>query len=302
MTIEIVLATCNGARYLQAQLDSLLAQDERGWLLLMQDDGSTDGTRDMLAAFAQAHPGRARLLPPAPRKLGAAGNFASLLAATRAPYVMCCDQDDVWMPDKIARSMALMRKLEAEHGAQTPLLLHTDAIVTDAELTSISGSRMAQQKLKPEEVTLARLLVQNVAQGATLLMNRALLDLALPLPPGVRMYDMWLALAAMAAGRMGYLPEPTLHYRQHAANVIGTGRRARLAGVAQVQNLMEANIAQAALLQERLGGRVAPPEEKIIKRFLALAEAGGPKKWLGLIQGGYLREPLWQNAALLLWM
>ena len=112
--IDILLATCNGALYLPEQLDSLLAQTCRGWRLLVRDDGSSDGTREILENYRSRHPDVIMIIPGEGQNLGACGNFSCLLEQSDAPYIMFCDQDDVWLPDKIEITLTAMRELERQ--------------------------------------------------------------------------------------------------------------------------------------------------------------------------------------------
>src|SRR4051812_35853596 len=98
--VDILMATYNGAGYLREQLDSIADQTHRNWRLVVRDDGSTDKTKDILAAFAAAHPGKVKIIDDGKRKLGSGQNFAALMqeaANDRAvKYIMFSDQDDIW--------------------------------------------------------------------------------------------------------------------------------------------------------------------------------------------------------------
>jgi len=220
--VEILLATYNGAHYLQEQLDSLLAQTYANWCLLIRDDGSTDATPTILAGYQKKFPSRIKIVPNDRVNLGASGNFAALLAEAAADYLMFCDQDDVWHPDKIKRTLAEMRRLEKLHGIAIPMLVHTDLTVVDEALRSVADSLWRLQHSDPiGGKELNRLLVQNVATGCTVMINRALRDLALPVPPEAVMHDWWLALVAAGFGEIGQVTMPTVFYRQHGANDVG---------------------------------------------------------------------------------
>lgn len=223
--VAIVMATWNGASHVEEQVASLRAQDVSGWRLLARDDGSTDGTAALVARLAAGDP-RVAVLPGGER-LGAIGNFARLLEhalRSGADRVFPCDQDDVWRPDKLSRALALMARLEAEHGRDTPLLVHSDLEVVDEALRPLHPSFLRFQGVAHEERSPLRvLLVQNFVTGCASLANRALLDLALPFPPHVIMHDWWLALCAAARGRIGLVPGTTVRYRQHGGNQLGAG-------------------------------------------------------------------------------
>ncbi len=296
--IDILLAAYNGAPYLCAQIDSLLRQDYPHWRLLIRDDGSTDDTRALAQSYAVQYPDKIQLLPMG-GNLGASGNFAALLATSTAEYAMFCDQDDVWHPQKISVSLKEMQALEAQHGKDTPLLVHADARIVDSNLHLLHPSFAAYERLQPEHATLARLLVQNAAQGCAMLLNRALARLASPIPAEARMHDMWVALIAAACGYIAYIPEPLLDYRQHANNAIGTpgANMEKIKG--RIRQMMQDNLAQAHALHARCAAHMPADSRTIVESFLALPALPWGLRQLRLLTGGYLRHPLHENLAVL---
>jgi hypothetical protein len=219
----IVLATYNGAAHLDAQIESIQSQSVSDWRLIVRDDGSRDETRTRLAEYA-SRDSRIEILPFDGRRLGAAGSFALLLelALDRgARYVFPSDQDDVWLPRKVERMLALMRELERVHGADTPVLLHSDLRVVADDLTLVTPSFVTYQRIQGDVGRCpARLLIRNSVTGCAALANQALLRRAFPAPPIV-MHDWWLAQCAAVFGQVAYLDEPTILYRQHGRNAVG---------------------------------------------------------------------------------
>ena len=110
-TVEILLATFNSEQFIAAQLDSLLAQDYRDISVTIRDDGSTDGTWEILSGYTSRDP-RVRLLPDRTSSGSAKSNFFRLLLESSADYVMTCDADDFWLPEKVSHTLAAMKKLE----------------------------------------------------------------------------------------------------------------------------------------------------------------------------------------------
>lgn len=227
--IAILLPTWNGERFLRAQVDSLLAQDYPDFIIVCRDDGSRDASPAIIAEYAARQPQRFHVVPADGRNLGASGSFGFLLGYVLAhkaelglssAWVMPSDQDDVWHRDKLRRSMARMQALEAAHPG-LPLLVHGDLEVVDESLVSIAPSFVRYQGLQPLRNSFARLLVSNTVTGCTALCNEALLRRALPIPAAAVMHDWWLALVAGAFGRLSFIDEPLLLYRQHGANTIG---------------------------------------------------------------------------------
>ena len=212
--ITILLATWNGARYLPAQLASFAAQDHDDWALWVSDDGSTDDSAAVLEAFRAAHPGRDIRLLPGPGR-GAAANFLSLIRHPDLPAgpVALSDQDDVWMPHRLARGLAALQ------GLSGPGLSCGTSIKTDAALRPLHG---APAPLPRPEFRHA--LVQNTVAGNTITLNPAALALLRSDPglPDVPFHDWWLYLRLSAAGaRIVCDTEPCLYYRQHGQNLLG---------------------------------------------------------------------------------
>lgn len=283
-TIDILLATYNGEPFLEVQLDSLLAQTYRGWRLLVRDDSSSDGTKEILENYRSRHPDLIMIIPSDGQNLGVCGNFSRLLEQTDAPYVMFCDQDDVWLPDKIETTLTKIRGLERQYGESAPLLIHTDLIVVDAQLTVIGKSLWRYQSTAPQRMTkLNRVLMQNFATGCTVMINRALRDLAMPIPKQALMHDWWLVLVATAFGWVAAVANPTVLYRQHVRNNIGAMhwnlldkvqvlfvRKRRQAAIAQLDAVMASLEGQATAFVDRYEERLSSAERRMLHAFSSL--------------------------------
>lgn len=220
-TVDVLLATYNGEYYLPSLLDSIFAQTHRAWHLIIRDDGSSDQTREIICRYRRSYPDRITILDESVTNLGPSQNFARLLTYSTSEYIMFCDQDDVWMSKKIELMIDRMYDLELRYGKSTPLLAHSDLIVTDANMTVISNSFWKYQHLIPEVgTTLSRLLMQNIITGNTVIMNRCAKERVLPIPNKAVMHDWWIALVVAAFGKIEHIATPTILYRQHSANVI----------------------------------------------------------------------------------
>jgi glycosyltransferase involved in cell wall biosynthesis len=287
--VRILMGTWNGAAHLSAQLDSLLVQDHADWSLILRDDGSADSTLACLAAFREAHPDRSvTILPPgypppgsAPR--GAAANFLRLLAhAATLPRALTAfaDQDDVWLPHKLSRAIAVLGP-DAAPGAP-PAVYASRSIHTDRQLRPRGPSG-----LHPHPPAFTNALVQNVLGGNTIVMNPAATALVASTCPaalageGVPFHDWWVYLVASGAGaRIMNDAEPGLLYRQHGANVLGAhaglaGALGRLATVAGGgwRDWIDRNL--AALNQ--VADLLAPDQRSVFEGFLALRRDPSPR-------------------------
>lgn len=211
--ICILLSTFNGENYLAEQLDSLLGQTYQEWTLLVRDDGSTDGTRQILADYAR-HDSRICLLPHNQR-LWAADSYLELLSlASEADYYAFCDQDDVWLPDKLLRSVQAL----VGHGT-LPAMYCSRLQLVDGEREPLGWSRALQRK-----PCFANALIENIAIGCTIVLNRQafqLLRLRIPPRNQIYMHDWWCYQVISAFGLVVYDPEAFILYRQHATNTLG---------------------------------------------------------------------------------
>lgn len=234
--IDILLSTFNGELYLGELIESLLTQTQKDWRLLVRDDGSSDSTLKIINDYTIRFPAKIIVLEGNGERLGACHSFAALLSHSSADYSMFCDQDDVWFPEKVEKSLRKMQDMESEQKDQA-ILVHTDMTVVDQKLAKISDSFWKYQHLDPGLVRLNRLLTFNNVTGATILMNRRLRDIANPVPNSAIMHDWWLALVASAFGKIGACSVPTVLYRQHGANELGADRYSPKYFAARIQNL-----------------------------------------------------------------
>ena len=222
-TPDILLAAWNGERYLPQQLDSILAQDESAWRLTVSDDGSTDGTPDILKEYARRYPERIRVCHSGQRFGSAKGHFLYLMRQCTAPYALFSDQDDVWHPDKLRLTMQALRQAEEQSGADTPILVFTDLRLVDEALHPLADSLTRYQHRPVEDLDYRSLLMQNVVNGCTIGCNQALMTLAGQCreDDAILMHDGWLAAVAARFGRIIYVDKATMDYRQHSGNSVG---------------------------------------------------------------------------------
>jgi glycosyltransferase involved in cell wall biosynthesis len=219
-SIEVVLPTYNGVVYLEQQLASIDQQSLRPQRVLLRDDGSKDGTQDLVRRL-QSRYGDWLTVLPSDGHLGCIANVNRLLQSTRASYVALADQDDVWLSNKLEVSLARLQQMEHLHGAETPLLVHSDLELIDAGGELLGCTYLQRQRLDPWRTSTTELALTNVVTGCTVLLNRPLLQRALPIPEEALMHDWWLALVCSVCGRLDYIDFPTVFYRQHEKNKIG---------------------------------------------------------------------------------
>ena len=218
--IDVVLASYNGVSYLSKQVESIFNQTLFPRSLIIRDDGSTDGTVELIGTLLHQYGDWLRVIP-SDKCLGCNKNFEALLRYTNADYIALSDQDDVWIPDKLMISMMRIRDLEAIYGSDRPLAMFSDLVLVNQDGRLISPSFLSYQCLNPFKTSIDDLSLQNVATGCTMLFNRALIKTALPFPDEIIQHDWWLALVASRLGAITFEPQPLVMYRQHSNNIIG---------------------------------------------------------------------------------
>lgn len=220
--IDILMATYNGENYIAEQLDSISKQTVTDYHILVRDDGSTDSSMQVLEAYQKKYPDKLTVYENTPPSGSAKKNFFRLLMDAEQEYVMFCDQDDIWNPDKIELTLKKMKWAEDTFGTDVPILVHTDLAVADAKGEIISPSFHKYMNLSCEP-TVNRLIIQNQVTGCTVMVNRALYKKMQKVrdTEAILMHDQWAALIAAAFGQVIYLDTPSLRYRQHGDNSVG---------------------------------------------------------------------------------
>ena len=219
--ISILLAAYNGEKYITDLIESILAQTCQDFRLYIRDDKSTDSTYYIITEYEMKNPGKIFTERNEENTGGAHHNFLKMTIDHKDDYVMLCDQDDVWLPEKIEKSLSKIKEMEQEYGTSTPVLIHTDLKVTDENLNVISESYRQMANISFKYNALNNLLAMNILTGHTMMYNRALADLIVSEPDYFVMHDWWLSLIGAAFGKIAALEEPTSLHRQHLDNSVG---------------------------------------------------------------------------------
>lgn len=221
-TVSVAMCTYQGERHVEEQLQSVLGQS---WpvQLHVSDDASTDDTVLLTKKLLRAD---VDSLQAHDSNLGYVGNFERSLRhllESGARYLALADQDDVWDRDRIANGMHEMHRLEAQYGDSVPLLVHSDLQLVDDQGRDLHPSFLQFRRYRIRaDKCLVVVLGENGVMGNTVLLNRALAELALPFPAGLHVHDYWLALLAELYGQRGLLREPLVKYRLHQSNASNT--------------------------------------------------------------------------------
>lgn len=222
--VHILLSTFNGANYLTDQLNSLLKQTYKCWELIIRDDGSSDGTHDIIRRFINLDK-RISLIEDSYGNLKSSLSFSILMekVKTIADYVMFCDQDDIWFPNKIEISLKKMQELELKSGKNISLLVYGTYQLIDQHGRPLSNL----PPVFPSHPTINLLLAENYIYGCTTIINKYLLNKSVPISKYAENSDYWMAITALATnGKISYISNPLLFYRQHQNNVTGSYQNA----------------------------------------------------------------------------
>ena len=232
--INILMATYNGRRYVAKQIESILNQTYQDFRLIISDDCSTDSTLKILKEYEEKD--RRIEVYGQSENLGVVSNFEFLIGKVRSEYFMFSDQDDFWEPDKIEKSV---KKLE-ENNLD---LVYTDLSVVDSRLNEMHHSywqlKGLDYKIKKYN-NFESLYLNNFVTGCTMLVKSKWINEFLPLPKNSKyiLHDYWIALIVSQSGKIGYIDEPTIKYRQHSDNRIGSKTKSeQMSTLDEIRNL-----------------------------------------------------------------
>lgn len=221
-SFTIILPVYNGAKHLAEQLESIAAQSDTNWQLILSDDGSKDQSLAIIKEFAARFPDQVKLRTGP--KSGLTAHITDLLdAATdvQGPIVLC-DQDDIWFEDRLASDRTLMTTLCDRH-SQKPVLL-----CRRTQLCNEEGQPLSLSPPRARAPSFGNALVQNIASGNTMVFNRHLLLKLRAMPDAMRTsayHDWWIyQIATGIGGQVHWAAEPKIFYRQHNANLVGVPR------------------------------------------------------------------------------
>lgn len=292
--VAILMCTYNGARFLAEQLNSLEVQTHQNWILFASDDGSSDQTIEILQHYQAKWPSGKLTIRSGPQK-GFCRNFQYLTSddAILADFYAFCDQDDVWLPEKLTRALHALKDISSE----TPAIYGSRTQLIDKEGFSLGYSPFFT--LTP---SFENALVQNIAGGNTMLFNHAAKDaFSIDTRYEIVSHDWWAYLVITGiGGRCIYDSIPTTLYRQHRTNIIGEKKRC-LRIFSRLNSLLSGN------LQRWISGRnkalasiveqLTPENQLTFKKFCLLREASFFSRVYGFKILGIHRQNLSENLA-----
>ena len=279
--VDILMATYNGEAFVEEQIQSIINQTHTDWRLLVHDDGSTDQTLPILRRLA-AEDARIVLIEDGTSHLGVARNFIHLVALSTASYCMFCDQDDLWLPNKVEK---MVRAIE-QYDQSIPQVLYTNAFLWNPERGIISDKNTLTYP-----TTLRQTLFLNTGiQGAAAIFNRAMCKVIEQPLSYYAMHDHVLLLAGICFGEVHYLHESLMYYRQHEHNVTGNApgsiakkialmwenRRVRLVNREHYEGLNA--------FYQRFQTQISVSDKELIRVFLAMPTESFTVRAIRIIQ------------------
>lgn len=203
------MPTFNGAPYIGAQLASILASPLITEVIV-SDDGSVDNTIEIVESFNDP---RIKLIQ-GPNN-GLVNNYEFLFSLASGEYIFLSDQDDVWLPNKVAVMLAHLQDVD---------LVVSDCTVVDSQLNLLHSSFFVLRHSGPG---LVNNLLRNSYLGCCIAFRRSLLRYVLPFPTNLPMHDWWLGLIAETYGSVAFIKQPLMMYRRHGGNVSPTTEKSR---------------------------------------------------------------------------
>jgi glycosyltransferase involved in cell wall biosynthesis len=265
-SVHISLSTYNGMRFLSDQMDSIFAQSHPPVTITIRDDGSTDGTYQKLRQYETSYP-NVRVIRG--ENLGAAASFLDLLAraSSECDYFAFADQDDIWLPCKLENAVSQL----AECDPAQPLMYCSRVEYVDEQLRHLG------YKAIPRRIGFGNALVQNIAVGCTVVLNREAKKLiAQKSPSRLIMHDWWCYLVVSALGRVIYDERPSLKYRQHPRNAIGDATNIGQSLLRRVERLLNYKNSACTIIEQALefrscfGELLNDRDSSILERFLSI--------------------------------
>lgn len=304
MSADILLATYNGEKYLEEQLKSLEEQTYKDWILHIEDDGSKDNTLNIINRFKKKYPNKVKIYTDSKKKLGPARRFLSLLKKSKSEYVLFCDQDDVWINNKI--EIEIKKISEEEQINKQPILIFTDLVVVDENLNIISESFWKLKKLKKTN-SLGKIINENIVTGCTICMNSLLRNEinSIASSKDIVMHDSYIYIYASLIGKVLSIDEKTVYYRQHSSNEVGVQRinfkyLKRYFFTGQINKNLYLNQKQIENILYNLKNRINSKDVIVLEEFIKLYQKDFFKSKINMLKYSFYKSTILKTLAFIL--
>lgn len=294
-TVAICMATYNGEKYLEEQLNSIINQTYSDWELWIRDDCSTDSTLSIIEGYVKKDK-RVHLIN-AEKRVGASQNFSLVMEKVKSlgyQYIMFADQDDIWFGNKVSESY---KKITLDEFKNQPALIHFDFRYVDNNLLHIKTMKNIANKLNPKKNKSKIIINDNYIFGCTMIINKALLDISTPISLCADNHDYWIALNACYFGIIKYYDNKLMLYRQHGSNVSGGLKYSSFSN--RLKRIMKNDIviARREKCLRQFEAFYTANETKfdeylkrVLLKYISYSRSGGlPSVWFMLRNGFYLR-------------
>jgi glycosyltransferase involved in cell wall biosynthesis len=300
-TIGIIMATYNGEKYLREQIESILSNTYTEWHLSIYDDGSIDQTFSIIKEYEEKYPGKITGYKNK-ENLGVKHNFLNAIKKEEYDYIMFCDQDDVWLSDKIEITYQKMLDVENKNPF-IPITIFTDATLVDEKLNVLYDSYFRTSNLDVKKVDLSHILMENKLIGCTVMINKEVIQ-QLKIPTSPRMHDWWIAIITSSFGKIEFLDRPTILYRQHAANVIGGQDKIsyiknRISTLKKQKEVLKLTQDQAMQFYDLYKDQLSDKNRYLIKQFAELNKRNWFMRRYIILKDGYLKTGMVRNIGVL---
>lgn len=298
------MATYNGENFIRQQLESIINQSYQEFMIYICDDCSTDSTVSIINEFYQKYPDKICIEETEQNTGAAKVNFINMMLKYKADYVMLCDQDDIWLSNKIELTLKRMQDAELNFGKETPILIHTDLTVVNTQLEIINHSYRKMIDVDYSRKALKQALVQNIVTGCTVMYNKSLSNLLNSVPSNMCMHDWWLFLIASAFGKIESVEEVTVLYRQHFSNSVGAidskeskYRISRLLNNKQYKQDMLATYMQASSFYSEFCTKMSDQQLSLVKEYINIPSLPWIMRVMTILKLGTLKKGVLRNIA-----
>lgn len=298
--IAVLMATYNGEKYIEEQIESILNQTYKDFVIYIRDDNSTDSTNKIINEYTEKYPDKIIQVKDDKVARGACKNFMYLLEYVykldKHEIYMFSDQDDFWLEDKVEITV---NKYNNVDNKEQPILIHTDLNVVDSKLEMINESFLKYSNLNSKCKEFNKYLIQNNVTGCTMLINSKLVDLIKFDITDIRMHDWYFALVASAFGQVIFIDKPTIKYRQHGNNVLGAKKVKGISGIYNKlvkNNTIKEDLAkvfeQAESFKKSHYNILSEEKKKVINDFCEISSSNKVKKIVLINKNKFYKQGL----------